>query len=161
MAELIQEERYPQTISVSFSWWKVLLIGAAIGALYYLLTALIGRFFIDPMYCKTALEAANCANSLAISGNIANILVGAIGLGALVGLRVVRPLIIVGASVVLLWGLSTWTVGLFWVEAVAWDALLFGLAYLLFGWICRFNRTTIVVIIAILLSLIARIVTSL
>lgn len=161
MAEVIQEERYPQAISTSFSWWQIALTGAAIGALYFLLTSLIGRFFIDPLYCKTAVEAAACANSVSISGNIASILVATVGLGVLVSLRVFRPIIVVGATAILLWGLSAWTVGLGWGEIVAWSALVYALAYVLFSWICRYSRTVSVVVVSLLVSVVARIVTSL
>jgi hypothetical protein len=38
MVEVVQEERYPEDISMSFSWWQIAITGAAIGALYGILT---------------------------------------------------------------------------------------------------------------------------
>lgn len=161
MAEVIQEERYPQPISMSFSWWQIALTGAAIGALYFLLTYLIGHFIIDPIYCGSAVNASACANSGSISGNIATILVGTVGLGIMVSLRVVRPIVVALATAILLWGLSVWTSGLGWGEVVAWSALLYGLSYLLFAWICRYNETIPVIVVCILVSVVARIVVTL
>lgn len=161
MVEVIQEEKYPQAISMSFSWWQIALTGAAIGALYFILTFLIQRFVIEALYCGASLNVANCSNSVGISGNIATILVGTIGLGVMVSLRVVRPMIVAVATAVLLWGLSIWTTGLAWGEVVVWSALLYSLAYLLFAWICRYNETIPVIVVALLVSVVARIVVTL
>jgi hypothetical protein len=161
MVEVIQEERYPQAISMSFSWWQIALTGVAIGALYFLLTYLIGHFIIEPLYCGSAVNATACANAGQISGNIATILVGTVGLGVMVSLRVVRPIVVALATAVLLWGLSVWTVGLSWSEVVAWSSLLYGLSYVLFAWICRYNQTIPVIVVSILVSVVARIVVTL
>lgn len=161
MVEVIQEETYPQSISMSFSWWQIAITGAAIGALYFILTFLIGQFIIDRLYCGATLSVANCTNSVGISGNISTILVGTIGLGIMVSLRVVRPIIVAVMSAILLWGLSIWTAGLSWGEVVLWSSLLYALSYVAFAWICRYNQTMPVIIISILVSVVARIVISL
>ncbi len=161
MVQVIQDETYPQSISMSFSWLQIALTGAGIGALYFILTFLIGHFIIEPLYCGTSVNAANCTNSVGISGNIATILVGTIGLGIMVSLRVVRSIIVAIATGILLWGLSVWTNGLGWGEVVLWSALLYGLSYVLFAWICRYNETMPVIIVAILISVVARIVVTL
>lgn len=161
MAELIQEERYPQAISVTFPWWQVAVTGLAVGALYFILTAAIGQFFIDPLFCRDSVNAAMCSNSVGVAGNVATVLIAAIGLGVLVSLRAARPIVVVTVSAILLWGLSTWTQGLGWAEIVAWSALLYGLSYVLFSWICRFNDNMSVVVGSLLVAVVARIVTTL
>ena len=161
MVEVVQEERYPEDISMSFSWWQIAITGAAIGALYGILTYLIGHFLIEPMYCGSHLNVTSCSNVTGISGNIATIIVATIGLGIMVSLRVVRPIIVVVATGILLWGLSVWTVGLNWGEIVAFSAVLYTLSYLTFAWICRYNQTMPVIIVAILISVVSRIVINL
>lgn len=161
MVQIVQQDRYPQAVSMSFSWWQIALTGAAVGALYFIVTYLVGHFLIEPLYCGPNLNVVNCSNSVGISGNIATIIVAAVGLGIMVSLRVVRPIIVVVATGLLLWGLSVWTAGLGWGEIVAWGALLYGLAYVTFAWICRYNQTMPIIIISILVSVIARIVISL
>lgn len=161
MVQVIQDETYPQAISMSFSWWQILVTGIGVGALYFILTFLIERFVIDVLYCGSSFDAANCSNSIGIAGNIATILVGTIGLGIMVSLRVVRPIIVVIGTAVSLWGLSVWTVGLGWGEIVALSALLYGLSYVLIAWICRYNETIPVIIVAILIAVMARIVVGL
>lgn len=161
MVQVIQEETYPQSISMSFSWRQIALTGVGIGALFFILTFLVGHFIIEPLYCGTSLNVASCSTSVGISGNIATILAGTVGLGIMVSLRVIRPIIVAIATAILLWGLSTWTVGLGWGEAVGWSALLYGLSYLLFAWICRYSQTVPVIIVVILVSVVARIVVTL
>lgn len=161
MVRVIQEETYPKYISMSFSWWQIAVTGLAVGALYFILTALISQFIIDPLYCGASLNVANCSNSIGISGNIATILVGTIGLGIMVSLRVVRPIIVAVMSAILLWGLSVWTSGLSWGEIVASSAILYAMGYVAFAWISRYNETMPVIIVSILVSVVARIVISL
>jgi hypothetical protein len=161
MVQVVQEDRYPQAVSMSFSWWQIALTGAAVGALYFIMTYLVGHFLIEPLYCGSNLNVVNCSNSTSISGNIATIIIAAVGLGIMVSLRVVRPIIVAVATGLLLWGLSVWTAGLGWGEIVAWCALLYGLSYVTFAWICRYNQTMPIIIISILVSVVARIVISL
>lgn len=161
MAQIIREETYPQSISMSFSLWQIMLTGAAIGALYFILTFLISHFVIEALYCGSSVNVTNCSNSISISGNIATILAGTVGLGVLISLRVLRPIIVVVASALLLWGLSVWTNGLSWGEELLYSVVLYTLAYVLFSWICRYNQTMPIVIISILISVVARIVVTL
>jgi len=161
MVQVIQDETYPQPISMSFSWWQIALTGVGIGALYVILTFLIERFVIEGLYCGSSFDAASCSNAIGISGNIATILVGTIGLGIMVSLRVVRPIIVAIVAAVSLWGLSVWTSGLGWGEIVAVSAVLYGLSYVLIAWVCRYNETIPVVIVALLVAVMARIVVGL
>lgn len=161
MVQFVREDTYPQSISMSFSLWQIAATGAAIGALYFLLTYLIGHFVIDALYCGANINIANCSNSLSISGNIATILAGTVGLGILISLRVLRPIVVVVSSALLLWGLSVWTNGLGWGEVILWSTLLYTLSYVLFAWLCRYNQTMPVIIVAILISVVARIVITL
>jgi hypothetical protein len=145
---------------MSFSLWQIILTGIAVGVLYFLLTYLIGHYVIESLYCGSNVNVENCSNSTNIAGNIATILSGTVGLGVMIGLRVLRPIIVAVATAVLLWGLSAWTAGLSWGEALLWSALLYALSYVLFAWICRYNRTMPIIIVAIIISVVARIFTS-
>lgn len=161
MVKIVREDTYPQPISMSFSLWQIVLTGASVGALYFLLTYLIGHYVIESLYCGSNLNSANCSNSIGIAGNIATILAGTIGLGVMISLRVVRPIIVAVSTALLLWGLSVWTAGLDWGEVVLWSTALYAVSYVLFAWICRYNQTMPIIIVAILISVIARIVISL
>lgn len=137
-------------IGAIYEWWYVLLTGVTIGVLYVGLSALISHFVIDPLYCKATLNATICTDSASIGGNIATILSALVALALFVRLRVFRPIVIVVASATLLWGLSSWTAGLGAIEIVASSAILYGLAFMLVSWICRY-RSTAPVLIAVTL----------
>lgn len=158
MAQVITDESQLLTVNSSFSWWQIALIGGSIGLLYWLLTILVGNYIIDPIFCRSAVNAAACSNSVDLSGNITSILVGVIGLGLLVRLRAMRPLVVVLATAILLWGLASWINGLGWAEIAAWSGLLFGLAYVLFSWISRYNRSAPVLVSIVILLVVARVV---
>ncbi len=161
MAQVILDDNQPRSISASYSWWVLALIGVATGALYWLLTITVGHFIIEPMFCSSSANASTCSNSVSIAGNVAGILVATIGLGILVRLQVLRPLIIAISTAILLWGLSGWTEGLGWAEIIAWSSILYGLSYVLFSWVSRYTRSVPVLVSAIVIVVLARIVLAL
>jgi len=55
----------------------------------------------------------------------------------MVRLLIAQPLLIAVAALICLWSLASWTAGMFWLESLAWSALLYGLVYSLFGWVVR------------------------
>lgn len=161
MAEVIVDEDHKKVVSPSFSWWRVALVGAALGILYWGLAFIISRFIVDPIFCQSGDDVTACTDSIGLAGNIATILIATAGLGILVALRVMRPLFVAVSAAIVLWGLATWTSGMFWGEIAFWSALLYSLAYVLFAWISRYSRTVPVLIATILILVIARIVLAL
>ncbi len=161
MAKVVLDDSQTRDISQHYVWWRLALIGAGLGIIYWALTYLIGHFIVDQLFCGNSANAATCSNSVSISGNIANILVAAIGLVVMVRMKIFRPIIIAVASAVLLWGLAGWTEGLWFLEAGLWSILLFSLCYLLFSWIGRYSRSTPVLIGTLVILVIGRIVLAL
>ena len=146
-------------IGASYEWWYVLLTGVTIGVLYVGLSALITHFVIDPLYCKATLNSGICVNSELNGGNIVTILSALVALALFIRLRVFRPIVIVVASAVLLWGLSGWTAGLGAVEIVVSSAILYGLSYIMVSWICRYKSTAPVLIAVTLIVIGSRFIT--
>ena len=161
MAKVIVDETQPQAVSLSYSWWRIALVGAAIGIIYWALTAVVSHFIIDQLFCRSSVSALACSNSVGLAGNIASILIAAVGLVVLVRLRVLRPLIVVVATAIVSWGLASWTEGLAWGEIAFWSALLYSLSYVLFSWISRYSRTIPVLISVALVVIVARILLAL
>jgi hypothetical protein len=149
MAKIIRDDDTAE-FGVTYEWWYVLFTGVTIGILYVGITALLQQYVIEPLYCRSVVDSAICTNSLSVAGNVASILVALAALGLFVRLRVYRPIVIVVATAVLLWGLSSWTAGLNGFEIVASSAILYGLAYLMVSWVCRY-KNTIPVIVSVLL----------
>lgn len=161
MAKVIKTDTGSQLISNSYSLWKMALIGAVSGLLFWLLTMLIQKYIINPMYCSSAASSLTCLNSLSISGNIAMIAIAVIGIVAMVMLRMVQPLIIAVAATATLWGLAQWTDGLSIVEIIIWSILVYTLAHILFSWIARYDRLLPVLIVISVVILAARIAVNL
>jgi len=161
MVQIIQHDVQPQAISESYSWWKVSLIGLGVGILWWVLTYTGLYLVISPILCKSAVSIGSCSDPLGLSGNIASVLAGAIGLGVLVRERVFRPIIVALATGATLWGLSTWADGLSLGEILAWSAVMYGISYLLYSWICRYVMSIPVMLAVTCIVIVARIATAL
>lgn len=161
MVQVIQDELRPQPISMSYVWWKVGLVGTLIGLLWWLLLIVLKNFVVDPLFCKSLVDLSSCSNSMGLSGNISSILSGTVGLGVLVRLRVLRPIIIALATSITLWGLVLWVDGLSWWEVPLWSALLHGLTYILYSWIGRYTLSIPVMLAVTIVVIITRIAVAL
>ncbi len=141
MAKIIDSDIESLPVNKLYPVWRIALVGMILGVLYWWLTVLIERY----------------TNSLGIAGDIASILVATIGIIIMLNMHTARPLVVVLASVISLWGLAQLTNGLVWFEIIVWSALLYGLAYTLFSWVIRYKRTVTVLIVAIIIVFIMRI----
>jgi len=139
------------------AWLKVLGIGAATGVIFWLLTLLIGRYIVDPLVCGQVVDAARCSESLSISGGIAMILAAVVSVIVMVHASVARPIVIAIASTAVLWSFALWTEGLFWLEALAWSIALYIATFALFGWITRYARLWVTILLSVLIVLIIRV----
>ncbi len=158
MATIITgDEKDYTSASSPYSLWLIALVGSALGALYWCLTAITEKYLIDPIFCKTTSEIATCMQSTAISGDVATILVAAIGIVVMVSLKMVRPLIIALSSGAVLWGLASMSSGLAWGEVIIWNIALYCLAYILFSWIARYSRIRNVLVTMLIIIVVARI----
>ena len=145
MAKVIDSRIESKIVSDYFPLIQIVVVGLILGLLFWGLNAVIGRF----------------TSSLTMSGDIATILVATIGLIVMVTMRMARPIIIVLACGVTLWELASLTNSFSLGEMIAWDVILYALAYVLFSWISRFSRAVPVLISIITIVVIARIVANL
>jgi len=141
MAKIIDSNIQSQAISNYYSLWRIALIGATLGVMNWLLTAFIGNF----------------VNPLTTAGNVSIIITTTIGIVVMVRLNMIRPLIVALAAAVSLWGLASLVGGLWWVEALAWNILLYMLAYLIFSWLCRYAKVVPVFFSVIMIVILVRI----
>jgi len=137
---------------------QTLLVGLAVGILGWLLDMAIQRFFIEPVFCRNADSFSMCANGGTIAWVIAIIIASAIGLFSLIRINVFRPLLVVLAAAVTLWGVSGWLGPLVWWQALLWHGALFAVAYLLFVWLARAERFPLAFITTIVVILLLRLV---
>ena len=141
MAEIINSSLESRVVQKSYSIWRIATIGAILGTLYWILTSFVGRY----------------TSNMSIAGNVSTIIIATIGLIIMVSQRMTRPLLVVIASAVTLWGLSDWTNDLVWFEVVIWNVIIYGLAYLLFSWIARYKDLVPISIAIVIIAIIVRI----
>lgn len=147
-----------QAVAESYAMWvRTIILGAVTGLLFWILTIIIGHYIVDPIVCGRFFNAALCTDSIPLSGNIATIFAASVGVIAMVRMGAARPIIVAVASAALLWNLSTWTDGLFWLEAVAWSVILYAAVYALFSWITRYATLWVTALVSVLIVLIIRI----
>lgn len=156
MAKTIIEDEQLSSYSLR-TWGRVILFGAIVGALYWLLAWAIGRFIVEPLTCRQLVDAASCVDATAVAGKIATVVAAAVAIFGMVRFGVVRPIIIAVASAFVLWSLSSYTLGLHGLESFAWSVGLYAITYALFGWIARAAGAVIAVVFAVLVAVIVRI----
>lgn len=133
--------------------FQVVLLGAGLGVLYWLLTLLIKQIVFVPLFCGDPTNSA-CVGATGSAGVIALIITTIAGLLGLVRLAIYRPLLVVLAAAVCLWGVSAWTANMYWFEALAWTIVLFALCYTLFTWLVRprsFGFALVLVVVSVIL----------
>jgi len=143
-----------------YTWWTVALLGVGLGIIYWLLAAFLQYVVLSPQLCGPV-EGTACSSVGTLAGSISAIIVAVAGLFATIKIHTFRPLIVVVAVAITLWGLYDWTAGLFWLEGLLWCALLYGLGYLLYSLVTKFVRLTWVLVGVVLLVLVARVIFSL
>lgn len=132
-----------------------LLLGAATGLIVLGLGMIFNRFIFDAYFCQGD-ASATCGNARNYSAVMASIIAAIAALGGLVRLRVYRPLLVVIASMVSLWGVVQIVWNLYWLVAVVVVAVLYALAFGLYSWVARIRTFWISLVIIILLVLAVR-----
>jgi hypothetical protein len=145
MAKVIDRSIDSELVSPFYPFLRIVIVGIATGMVFWAATEVINNY----------------ANSISLSSNLATIISAIIAVIIMVRLQIAQPLIIAVISGAALWGLAEWTDGLVWGEALAWSALLYALAYVLFSWLLRFKRTLPILIGAVIILIAIRVVITL
>lgn len=144
-----------QRIYATYDWVRIGIVGAALGVLAMAVAWLLGTYIIDPLVCRSGTLAA-CGQSDVMAGNIASVIIAAVGIGLLIRLHVRRALGVALATLVAYWNLSSLVGDLRWFEAAGWMALLYALAYLLFAHIFRIRSMLVAVVVSAIAVLVLR-----
>ena len=113
MAKVVLDE---QRVLVQ-PWWAkstTAYTGALMGLVWWFLAALLTQYIINPLACRNLSSAETCANSVAVGGNVALILVAVLGMLVLVRLLQPRPIVVAISTTIVLWGLAGFSEGLAW-----------------------------------------------
>lgn len=141
---------------------QILILGAVLGLIAWVVSALVSNYVIAPLFCKA--DGGNfsvCAQGGLLASNIASLLVGTLAVVALLRLGVFRPLLISLAAIISLWGIGPWMGALPWYESLAWTALLYAVAYLAFSWLARIRVFWIALLATVIVIVAARLIPNL
>lgn len=134
-------------------------IGLVVGFLVMASNLGLQAYALEPLFCQGT-NQQYCDNVPLISIVLMTIVFHFIGLVALVRIGIIRPLLVVLATIVTLYGVHMWTQGLPWWGAILYAALLSGLAYLYFSWINRATQFPLALGLTVISVIIARLVLS-
>jgi hypothetical protein len=137
---------------------RTFVVGLVTGAVGWLLYLAIAHFFVSPVFCRTAETFSVCQNGGTIAWITAHVLVVTAMVAVLARMAVYRPLLVALGVLLSVWGAYAWLGQLQWYQATAWQALLFGLAAVVFGWIARITSFPIALVLSVLLVIAARVV---
>lgn len=136
MAKVVQIEQQV----IAEPWWvkgRIIYIGLAMGLLWWILTAILRQYVVEPIACRDLASATTCVNSFGVSGSIAAIFVAIAGTWLLVRYLQPRPIIISIATAALLWNLGAILAGLVWWVVLLWALFFYAASYGLFSMVAR------------------------
>lgn len=135
----------------------VMLFGAVAGLVTWGLTVLLDTYVYKAILCNSD-AAVQCASSYQYATTTSTIIGAAVGLFGLVKLQVYRPLLIVIASFVSLWGLLHLLIPFPWYGEAITAVVLYGVAFGTFAWLARIRKFVFAIILVILMVVAVRLV---
>ena len=135
---------------------SALLIGLGVGVVGWLLTIAFRNYIVEPVFCRSADTFAICNNGGTVAWIAAHIIVAIASVLALVRAGVYRPLLVVLAAFIALWGIGSWLAPLAWYWGVIWQGALFALAYALFAWLASVERFVIGIVATVVMIIVIR-----
>lgn len=155
MTDYIAESQPPIIEMNIKAFLRVVLAGLIVGLITWLLTYLLQQFILQAIFCNSV-QAENCSNSIVYAGNIAAVIMTIVGLTVLVKLSVFRPLLIVLATMVSLWGMAGWLAGLSLVETIIFSGLLYAICYAAYTWLARIRNAVVMIIVVVVVAIATR-----
>lgn len=138
---------------------QAFVIGLLVGFLVHVGTLGLQQYALQPLFCQPTNDQY-CSSTMQISA-VLNILVfHFLGLIALIRIGVIRPLLVVLATVVTLFGLHAWLDGQTWWMASLYSSLLVGISYLFYAWINRMSQFPVALGLTIVSVVAARLLLS-
>jgi hypothetical protein len=131
--------------------------GLIVGILYLGASYLLNTYVFGNVLCR-AQASADCAQAPVYSMIVASVLSGLVGIGLLVRLRIYRPLLVVAASLISLWGIGALLFNLPLYAAFIISAILFGLCYAVFTWFIRIRSFILAMVAVVVLIVVLRLI---
>lgn len=134
---------------------SILILGGITGLLIWGLGFILNRYVFDILFCQNG-GASQCVRAADYSAGVAVAIGSIISLVGLIRLRAYRPLLIVIASAISLWGVLQLAWGMPWYLGVIVAFVLYLLAYGLYSWVARVRKFWIALIATVLLIVAVR-----
>ena len=134
---------------------SIAIVGALVGIATWLLSMLFQATIVEPLFCRSADAFTTCNNGGSIAFSAAAIIAHIGGLYALVRIGTYRPLLVVLATIVTLWGIQVWLGTLVWFEATVAYGFVVAIAYALYAWLARivtFWLSAVFILVVIILA---------
>lgn len=128
----------------------VIVAGLATGIVIFLIAYVLNKFVFGSVLCRPQ-NSSDCSSAPAYAMIVAIILGSIGGLATLARLRVYRPLLVVIATAISLWGIGSLTQGLPWYGALLLIAGMFGLTNGLYAWVVRIRSFIFTIVVSVLL----------
>lgn len=136
---------------------KVAIIGATLGLVSSGLAMIMYQFVFRTVLCRPQ-SITECSQAPVYAGVVATIIGAIAGIIILARIRAYRPLLVVLASTIALWGVLGWMDKMSWIWLLLSSALLYGLVYSLFAWVARIREFVLASVISIVLVIIVRLI---
>jgi hypothetical protein len=127
--------------------------GASVGFVVWVVAWILQRFVFSNLLCA---GAATCSEAVNYAGLVAMIVGSIAGLVVLTTTQVYRPLLVIVASALSLWGFESLVAGMSWYWALIASMIMFGLAYAAFAWLARVRNFVLTIVIVVILVVAAR-----
>jgi len=160
MDESYEEDASASLAAISYRQvMQIVGIGLLVGLLTWGLTWLIATFALQGLICGSS-ATMQCSPAVQYSEMTASILAAGLGLLLFVRLRVFRPLLVVLAATISLWGIISISSAMPWYMVGVMCAVLYMLAYITFAWVVRLRLFWPVVVIVLALVVVVRLMLS-
>ena len=139
-APIIENDSRILVVPESIDMLRVGILGLLAGLFIPLISWLLQRYFIEPVFCRETTALGVCAPSDLTTYYIATVIMTVIAVAVLANWQVFRPLLIAVAAASALWGLQRYLGDTF--AKAGWEyylssGIIYALVFLLFYWLLR------------------------
>lgn len=151
--------------TVRFSAWNEevsgLVSGALVGVVTWLLTYGLSQYVVGQIACQAGSSIISCDSAISVSATIALIIASVVGLILLVRRRVFRPLLVVLAAAVTLWGLNASWLAERNIVDFSLTIIVAALVYAVFAWFAKIRQFWLSLSVLTIIIVIFRVMTML
>jgi hypothetical protein len=151
--------------TVRFGAWKdeisAFVGGTIVGVATWILTYILNQYVIGMIACRADSSIIGCSDAPVVSAAFGLIFASVAGLTVLVRRRVFRPLLVVLAAGISLWGINgSWLVSHNLLDFLL-SVVITALVYLVFAWFAKVRQFWISLLITVVLVVIFRLMITL